>query len=328
MKYKKVTRIKEELSALGYGCWGISGPSFWNGTTDQTSIQTIQRAIDAGINLFDVAPVYGFGHAETTLGKAIKGLRDKILIASKCGLVWDEQNRITRCLKPESIRKEIVESLRRLDTDYIDLYQLHWPDPNVGIEETMNVMLDLKKEGKIRYIGLSNFSADEARNAMKTAEINSMQCLYNMLERNPTSYHNIPLEYRTEREILPFALENGLAFLPYSPLFQGLLTGKFRPENNFSQNDVRSENPKLSTQEFRKYYAVVTQLNSLARETGKPLSQIAINWLVKKKAVTSIIAGAQNIEQLQENLGSFDWEMNDDLYARIEKIIGESGIEL
>lgn len=328
MKFKRVRRIEEELSALGYGCWGISGPSFWDGTTDQDSIKTIHRAIESGINFFDVAPVYGFGHAETVLGKAVKGMRDRVFIASKCGLVWDEQNRITRCLEAESIRGEIEDSLRRLDTDFIDLYQLHWPDPNVDIEETMGVLLDFKKEGKIKYIGLSNFAVPEAEQALQIGSVSSMQGLYNMLERNPTSYHKIPLEYRTEREVLPFVIENGMAFLPYSPLFQGLLTGKFRPEDTFSPSDVRSSNPKLSSTESRKYYSTVTKLNSFAQRIGKPLSQIAINWLVRKDAVTSIIAGAQNVEQLEENLGSFDWELDDGLVAEIEQIISRSGLEL
>ncbi len=328
MKFKRVRRIEEELSALGYGCWGISGPSFWDGTTDQDSIKTIHRAIESGINFFDVAPVYGFGHAETVLGKAVKGMRDRVFIASKCGLVWDEQNRITRCLEAESIRGEIEDSLRRLDTDFIDLYQSHWPDPNVDIEETMGVLLDFKKEGKIKYIGLSNFAVPEAEQALQIGSVSSMQGLYNMLERNPTSYHKIPLEYRTEREVLPFVIENGMAFLPYSPLFQGLLTGKFRPEDTFSPSDVRSSNPKLSSTESRKYYSTVTKLNSFAQRIGKPLSQIAINWLVRKDAVTSIIAGAQNVEQLEENLGSFDWELDDGLVAEIEQIISRSGLEL
>ncbi len=328
MKFKRVRRIEEELSVLGYGCWGISGPSFWDGTTDEDSIKTIHRAIESGINFFDVAPVYGFGHAETVLGKAVKGMRDRVFIASKCGLVWDEQNRITRCLEAESIRGEIEDSLRRLDTDFIDLYQSHWPDPNVDIEETMGVLLDFKKEGKIKYIGLSNFAVPEAEQALQIGSVSSMQGLYNMLERNPTSYHKIPLEYRTEREVLPFVIENGMAFLPYSPLFQGLLTGKFRPEDNFSPSDVRSSNPKLSSTESRKYYSTVTKLNSFAQRIGKPLSQIAINWLVRKDAVTSIIAGAQNVEQLEENLGSFDWELDDGLVAEIEQIISRSGLEL
>jgi len=328
LKYKKVERIEDELSVLGYGCWGISGPAFWDGTTDGDSIKTIHKAIEAGINLFDVAPVYGFGHAEEVLGKAISGSRSKVFIATKCGLIWDKQNRITNCLRPESIRREIEESLQRLGTDYVDLYQLHWPDPAVEIEETMETLVELQKAGKIRYIGLSNFSIVEAERAMKIGEISSMQGLYNMLERNPESYHNIPLEYRTEREVLPFVVKNGMAFLPYSPLFQGLLTGTISNSKDFSSSDVRSSNPKLSTPEFRKYYEVVINLRKLAHRTGKPLGQIAINWMVRDNAVTSVIAGAQNVAQLEENLGAVEWTMEDALYNEIEEIVANSGLDL
>jgi len=329
LKYRKVKKIEEKLSTLGYGCWGISGPSFWDGTTDDDSIKTIRKAVGEGINFFDVAPVYGFGHAEEVLGKAIKGMRNDIFIATKCGLVWDQQNRISNCLKPESIRREIEASLRRLQTDRVDLYQLHWPDPRVDIEETMDAVNELKKAGMIRYIGLSNFSLSLAERAMKVSDIASMQGLYNMLERNPKSYHNIPLEYAVEKEVLPFVKENGMAFLPYSPLFQGLLTGTFDLEReNFSSSDVRSANPKLSGPDFEKYYSVVKELNAISGEIGKPLSQIAINWLLYHKEVTSIIAGAQNIAQLEQNLGAVEWEIDDGLYGRIETLVKNSGIDL
>jgi len=273
VKFKKVDKIDEKLSVIGFGCWGISGPEYWDGTTDENSIKTIHKAIEYGVNFFDVAPVYGFGHAE-----------------------------------------EI-----RLQTDYIDLYQLHWPDPNTDIGETMDAMLELKRSGKIRYIGLSNFSVSEAKRAMQKAEISSMQGLYNMLERNANSYHSIPLEYRTERDILPFCLENGMAFFPYSPLLQGLLTGKFTGNESFK--DVRAANPNLSGEKFKMYINVVKKLNDIADKIKKPLSQIALNWLIRNEAVTSVIAGAQNSQQLEENIGAVTWEMDDALYYEIERIV-------
>ena len=244
-----------------------------------------------------------------------------MLVDIKCSFIC--------CLKPESIRREIEASLRRLQTDRVDLYQLHWPDPRVDIEETMDAVNELKKAGMIRYIGLSNFSLTLAERAMKVSDIASMQGLYNMLERNPKSYHNIPLEYAVEKEVLPFVKENGMAFLPYSPLFQGLLTGTFDLEReNFSSSDVRSANPKLSGPDFEKYYSVVKELNAISGEIGKPLSQIAINWLLYHKEVTSIIAGAQNIAQLEQNLGAVEWEIDNGLYGRIETLVKNSGIDL
>jgi aryl-alcohol dehydrogenase-like predicted oxidoreductase len=164
---------------------------------------------------------------------------------------------------------------------------------------------------------------------MKVSDIVSMQGLYNMLERNPKSYHNIPLEYAVEKEVLPFVKRNEMAFFPYSPLFQGLLTGTFDLERkNFSSSDVRSANPKLSGPDFEKYYSVAKELKAISEEIGKPLSQIAINWLLHHEEVTSIIAGAQNIAQLEQNLGAVEWEIDDGLYGRIETLIKNSGIDL
>ncbi|HBT26683.1 MAG TPA: aldo/keto reductase [Pseudothermotoga sp.] len=324
MKYRSTSRFPEQISVIGLGCWELSGSNVWQGSNDEDSIKVVHKALKAGINFFDVAPVYGFGHAEEILGRAIEGFpRDKILIATKCGLVWDEHKRIKRCLKPESVFQEIDQSLKRLKTDYVDLYQLHWPDPNTPIEETLDALTKLQKEGKIRYIGLSNFSRDIASKVLPY--ISSMQGLYNMFERNATSYHSIPLEYRSEKEILPFCERNGLAFFPYSPLMQGILTGKFLENEVFV--DVRSANPKLSGEEFKKYIGVVRKLMEISREIGKPLSQVSINWLLKHEAITSIIAGATNPSHIEENVKALDWEMDDEVYRYIEKIISESGLE-
>lgn len=324
MKYRSTSRFPEQISVIGLGCWELSGSNVWQGSNDEDSIKVVHKALKAGINFFDVAPVYGFGHAEEILGRAIEGFpRDKILIATKCGLVWDEHKRIKRCLKPESVFQEIDQSLKRLKTDYVDLYQLHWPDPNTPIEETLDALTKLQKEGKIRYIGLSNFSRDIASKVLPY--ISSMQGLYNMFERNATSYHSIPLEYRSEKEILPFCERNGLAFFPYSPLMQGILTGKFLENEVFV--DVRSANPKLSGEEFKKYIGVVRKLMEIAREIGKPLSQVSINWLLKHEVITSIIAGATNPSHIEENVKALDWEMDDEVYRHIEKIISESGLE-
>lgn len=323
MIYRSTSKLPINISVIGLGCWGLSGPSVWKDSNDSDSIKIVHKALESGVNFFDVAPVYGFGHAEEILGKALKNFpRDKVVIATKCGLIWDEQKRITRCLKPSSIFKEIDESLKRLRTDYVDLYQLHWPDPNTPIEETMDALTELKKVGKIRYIGLSNFSVDTAQRLLD--HISSMQGLYNMFERNATSYHNIALEYRTEKEVLPFCEGNGLAFLPYSPLMQGILTGDISYSEKFT--DVRAANPKLMGNNLKKYIQVVEKLKEMGSKIGKPVNEIAINWLIKHKVITSIIAGATKPEQLEENLKALDWEMDDELFNRVERIVLESGI--
>ncbi|MEJ5229374.1 MAG: aldo/keto reductase [Pseudothermotoga sp.] len=323
MIYRSTKKFPLNSSVIGLGCWGLSGPSVWKDSTDSDSIRVVHKALEKGVNFFDVAPVYGFGHAEEILGKALKGFpRDKVIIATKCGLIWDDQKRITRCLKPSSIFKEIDESLKRLSVDYVDLYQLHWPDPNTPIEETINALVELRKAGKIRYIGLSNFSIDTAQRFLDY--ISSMQGLYNMFERNALSYHNIPLEYRTEREVLPFCSKNGLAFLPYSPLMQGVLTGDIKYSERFT--DVRAANPKLIGDNLKKYLKVVEKLREIGSQINKPVNEIAMNWLIKHEMITSIIAGATKPEQLDENLKALDWKMDEELFNEIEKVVLQSGV--
>ena len=223
MVYKKVEKIAEEISAIGIGCWNMGGD--WDSSEENTSIRIIHAAIDLGINFFDVAPVYGWGVSETILGKALKegGRRDKVLIASKGGLLWNEKHQTRNNLSKDSLLKEIDDTLTRLQTDHVDIYQMHWPDPNVPLEETAEALNIMKKAGKIRYVGLSNFSQADVEKMMEYISVDCQQGLYNMLERNPGSYHGISLEYRTEKEVFPNVKKYGQAFLPYSPLFQGLL---------------------------------------------------------------------------------------------------------
>lgn len=320
MIYKKVGKIAEEISAIGIGCWNFGGD--WDSSDENTSISIVHAAIDAGINLFDVAPVYGWHRAERILGKALKGgKREKVLIASKCGLVWNDKHETKNDLSRANILREIDESLERLQTDYIDIYQLHWPDHNTSIEETVSALAEIKKAGKIRYIGLSNFSQNYVETFMSMIEINAQQGLYNMLERNTNSYHNIPLEYKTEKEMLPMVKEHGQAFLPYSPLFQGLLAGKFILGKNFSERDIRNENPKLSGETFRTYYNATLELKKIADKIGKPMNQLAINWLRQKSEVTSIIGGASSISQLEKNIQAITWDILDETMSEIEEVI-------
>ena len=218
----------------------------------------------------------------------------------------------------KNILEEIDESLMRLQTDRVDLYQLHWPDPKTPIEETVEALKEIKKAGKIRYIGLSNFSQADVTKFEELIEINGQQSLYNMLERNTDSYHNINLEYKTEDEVLPHVKKEGQAFFPYSPLFQGLLTSGLR---KFGAKDIRNENPKFSQPLFAKYEDIANQLRKLADECGHPLNELAINWLRQKEEVTTIIAGVSSVAQLQQNLSCLTWDITTDLFAEIDKII-------
>lgn len=320
MLYKKVKLIKEDISAIGIGCWNFGGD--WDCSNDDNSISIVHAALDKGVNLFDIAPVYGWFHAEKILGKALSGgKRERAIIASKCGLVWNEKREAHNDLSKANILKEIDGSLRRLQTDYIDIYQLHWPDPNTPIDETVEALIEIKNAGKIKYVGLSNFAQTDVEKFMSMIEINVQQGLYNMLERNTTNYHNIPLAYKTEKEMLVTVRKYGQAFLPYTPLFQGLLAGRLKIDKNYSDRDIRNENPKLSGKNFRFYYEGYEKLQALADEIGKPINELALNWLRQKPDVTSIIGGVSSIAQLDRNVHCLTWDIPDNVMVRIEMII-------
>lgn len=322
MLYKQTKTIPEKLSVISFGCWGISGSAVWNGSNDADSIRAVHRAIDAGINLFDVAPVYGFGHAEAVLGEALAGKRDQAFLATKCGFVWDAGiTNVRKCLKKQSVIQEIEASLRRLRTDRVDLYQLHWPDHAVPIEETMEAVAQLLAAGKIRYVGLTNFPIELAERAGRSVTIASQQGLYNLLERNATYYYDHTLEYRTEKEILPYVREKGQAFFAYSPLLQGLLTGSFARAENYDPNDIRNKNPKLNGSLFARYYEAAQRLKKIADEIGVPLNQVALRWLIQKEEVTSVITGALDEKQLGSNLAALEGQLSAEVLARIAEVI-------
>ena len=321
MIYKKVSRIKEDISAIGIGCWNMGGD--WDSSEESNSIRIIHAAIELGVNFFDVAPVYGWGVSETILGKALKegGRRDKVLIASKGGLLWNEKHETTNNLSKTSLLKEIDESLRRLQTDHIDIYQMHWPDPNTPLEETAEALTLIKNSGKIRYVGLSNFSQSDMEKMMTMISVDCQQSLYNMLERNPASYHGIALDYRTEDEVLPNVGKYGQAFLPYSPLFQGLLAGRFLHGVDFSSHDIRNANPKLFGDDFEIYVKAAREIKALADEMGHQMNELALNWLLQKPEVTSIIGGASSVEQLEKNVHCMTWKISDEDMKRLDIIL-------
>lgn len=321
MIYKKVAKITEEISAIGLGCWNMGGD--WDSSEEKNSIKIIHSAIDRGINFFDVAPVYGWGTSETILGKALKqnGLRNHVLIASKGGLLWDKPHHTSNNLTKDSLLKEIDRTLLRLQTDHVDIYQLHWPDPNTPLEETAEALNLMKKSGKIRYVGLSNFSLHDVKKMMDYISVDCQQGLYNMLERNPSTYHGIPLDYKTEKEILPLVKENGQAYLPYSPLMQGLLAGRFLNGIDYSKNDIRSCNPKLSGAFFNIYREAALKIQDFANDIGHPMNEVSLNWLRQKEEITSIIGGASSIQQLESNINCITWNLSNDELKTLNEIL-------
>lgn len=312
MKFKKFDKVEEELSVIGLGTWQFGGPDAWPNFSKEESLYIFDMAIDAGINFIDTAPVYGLGGSEEFLKDALKGKRDKVLVATKNGLPWDADKNVTTNLSKKSIIKEMDDSLLRMGLDYVDIVQPHWPDGNIAIGETLEALEYLKQEGKIRYFGVCNHRLDDVK-GLKGAV--SFQGLYNMLEPNASHYHNIELGYKAMDEIIPYAEKNGMFYLPYSPLMQGLLAGK----KEFSKGAVAA-NPMLQGEKLASYLKCAS---IISKELGKPIQEIALNWLIHQKAVGPIIAGATKREHLTLNLKALSWEMDESTFSWINKKVKE-----
>jgi len=329
MIYRKIGKSKLKLSVIGFGAWGISGDLNKVDFRDMSSV--IRRAYDLGINFFDTAPIYGyeglgpkgFGTSEKLLGQALKDFRDKAIIATKFGVILDENGKGKNESSRQSIKKEIDDSLRRLRTDYIDLYQAHWPDPNTSIEEIFLTLNELKKIGKIRHIGVCNYSIEMMNEAIKYSEIVSSQNQYNIIQRNTEHFYHIKLLYKTEKEILPFCEKNNLGFFPYAPFCQGLLTGKMlKPEDFvFSKKDFRKGNTEFHGNNLIKNLELIKKLKEIANKINRPLTQLVINWLVKDHRITSIIAGPTKISEVEDNVDSASWILEDEVYNDINNLI-------
>lgn len=318
MRYKRLGNSDLVVSVVGLGTWAIGG-DFWGSVDDALSIKTIQRAIDCGINLIDTAPAYGNGHAERIVGEAIKGRRDKVIIATKCGVLRDGP-RFIRTLKPETIRKEIDESLRRLGVDVIDLYQIHWPDKNTPLEDSVNELVKLRQAGKFRYLGVSNFDTKLMEQIISMTDIVSLQPQYSLLERS------------IEKDVLPFCREKGIGVLTYGSLGGGILTGKFKERPKLEKGDHRDRfYPFFHEPLWSKAMQLVDVLREIAYEVGKPVAHVAINWVNQQEGVTSALVGAKTPEQAEQNAGAGEWELSEEHLKRIEaaykNIFGSDGVD-
>ncbi len=298
MEYRRLGASGIEASVVGLGAWAIGG-WMWGGTDERKAVEAIQASLDAAINFIDTAPAYGLGLSETIVGKAISGRRDKVVIATKCGIVWHtekgtpflDQNGKTmhRYLGPESIRYELEMSLKRLNTDHIDLYQTHWQDETTPIEETMSTLLDLKREGKIRAIGVSNATVEQIEAYRRVGPVDSGQERYSMLDRG------------LEDGYLPYARKNNIAVLAYSPLANGLLTGKIGPEREFPPDDLRHNNPRFSVGTRKKVLAMLDRIRPIAEKHRLTLAQLVIAWTVAQPGLTHALVGARDDRQAREN---------------------------
>lgn len=306
---KRAIGEKLKITPVSLGTWGIGGPPFWAERDEKESIRTIQKALDLGVNCIDTAPAYGFGLAEEVVAKALAGRRDSVVIATKCGLRWKDATNASslyRDLTPASIRQELEDSLRRLQTDRVDLCQIHWPDPNTPIATTMETLNALRGEGKILEIGVSNFTLDMLKEARAIAPIASVQPKYNLLERD------------IESDILPYCAENGIAVLTYSPLASGVLSGKYSRDSVFP--DWRgSKNFGVFRQEaWEEAIGKAERLKAIAEDYGMSLSQLAIRWVVEQKGVTSALVGCNTPEQVEENMLALEVRIDAEFMEMIE----------
>ena len=306
MKTRPLGSSGIEASVVAFGAWALGGWR-WGGSDDKTSIDAIHAGLDAGITLIDTAPAYGFGHGEEVVGKAIRGRRDKVVLATKCGLSWnttkgtlffvsDEhgrndagQYRIHKTLDPDIVRSDLEGSLRRLGTDHVDLYLTHWQDVTIPIEDTMALLLDLQKQGKIRAIGACNAKVEDLERCRSKGPFDADQERYSMLDRG------------LEGEQLPWCRKNNVAVLAYSPLHHGLLTGKISPEREFKEGDLRRGHASFTPENLKKTAAFLDRIRPIADRRGLTISQLVIAWTVAQPGLTHALVGARTPQQAIEN---------------------------
>jgi aryl-alcohol dehydrogenase-like predicted oxidoreductase len=319
MEYRSLGSADLKVSVIAMGAWAIGGSwaHGWGEVDDEESIKSIRRALDKGINIIDTANVYGLGHSEEVIAKAIEGRRDEVIIATKVGATLDENGDVIWNSTAEHILQEIEGSLRRLQTDYVDIYQIHWPDANTPLEETMGAFNRLVEQGKVRYVGVCNFSLEQLKEAVQYAPIVSHQIRYNMLERD------------MEAEIFPFCIEHGIGTLIYGPLAHGLLAGEFKRGDKLAEDDWRSRYTLFEPQIYEKIMGVVDQLRPIADSYGRPLAHLTIKWMLGRPGVTCALVGMRQSRHVDENVRAVEgWELRDEDVAQIDRIIGEADLGL
>ncbi len=306
-----------QITRLGLGTWAIGGGNWafgWGPQDDEASIATIHRAIDLGINWIDTAAVYGLGHSEEIVAKALKGRSDRPYVFTKGSRVWNDQGEITSSLKEQSLRREVENSLRRLEVDTIDLYQLHWPNPDPDIEEGWSTLAKLKSEGKLRYIGVSNFSVEQMERARKIAPITSLQATYSLIKRD------------IERDILPYCQEHNIGVIVYSPMMSGLLSGKMTREriDNFPEDDWRKRNEEFQEPRLSRNLKLASLLQDIGYPYNRTTAEVAIAWTLRHPAVTGAIVGGRRPEQVEEIIGAAEFRLSESELEQIEKFLQEN----
>ena len=315
MKTRKLGYSDLHLTPIGLGTWAMGGGDWkfgWGDQDDAASIASVHQALDAGVNWIDTAAIYGHGHAERVVGKAIQDRRDDVLIATKCGRVWEGESReIGKSLRRESVHREVDVSLQRLGIDCIDLYQIHWPEPDEEIEEGWGAVAELVEAGKIRYAGVSNFNMEQLKRIQPIHPVTSLQPPYSMLRRE------------VEEEILPYCRENQIGIVAYSPMQAGLLTGRFSKERvqNLPANDWRKANPFFTSPQLEANLSIIEQLRPVAAQMEITLPQLALAWVLRRSEMTAAIAGARRPEQILETVKAGDIVIPDELLLKIERML-------
>lgn len=314
MQTLEIANTGISTSRIGLGTWAMGGRQ-WGGTDDAQAIRTIHAALDRGITLIDTAPAYGFGHAEEVVGKALaeSGQRDRVVIATKAALEWGEGiAAVVRNATQARIEQEVEDSLRRLGVEAIDLYQVHWPDPKTPMEETARTMERLYRDGKIRAIGVSNFSPEQCDAFREVAPLHTIQPPLNLFERE------------AERDIIPYAKRQGLTMLTYGALCRGLLSGKMHRDSAFNGDDLRNNDPKFQQPRFDQYLAAVDALDRFAQERhGKRVLELAVRWLLDRHDNGIALWGARRPDQVDPVSGIADWQLSAEDVSEIERIVDE-----
>ena len=305
-----------EITPVGFGAWAIGGGGWaaaWGPQDDDEAVGAIRRAVELGINWVDTAAVYGLGHSEELVARALKGVpdADRPYVFTKCSLVWDEGGDISNVLKRDSVKRECEQSLRRLQTDVIDLYQIHWPRPDEDIEEGWSALAELKEEGKVRHIGVSNFDVSQMERANEISPVETLQPPYNMLNRG------------VEEEILPYCGENDIGVIVYSPMRSGLLTGKMTAERvpNLPSDDWRRNADDFQEPRLSRNLELVERLTEIGERRGKSPAEVAIAWTLRHPAVTAAIVGGRRPDQVDGIIGAAEFRLSEDEIEEIETAI-------
>lgn len=322
MKLRKLGSSDIKVTPIAFGAWAIGG-WMWGGADEKAAVNAVRTAFDLGMTTIDTAAVYGFGRSEKLIGKALKGIdREEYQILTKYGLNWESSDgefhfdsedndgnpvKIYKWASKGRVKKECEDSLRRLNTDYIDLYQIHWPDSTTPISETMEAVAELMEEGKVRAAGVCNYSVSQVEEALKTIPLASNQVPYSMIHRG------------IEKDVIPQAIEKGMHILPYSPLQRGLLTGKIKPGHKFTGYDTRKESRFFKDENIKRVNNLLANIQPIAEKYNASFAQLVINWTASQPGIGSVLVGARNEQQVKDNVQSMSFTLTDEEVGRITK---------